>query len=291
MSTHKYILGTVQLGLDYGINNANGKPSMEQAHQMLAAAWDQGVRTLDTAEVYGNAHEVIGSFHRANPNHQFNIVTKFLAASLLEVGASARLQQVLDELQVNELDGWMFHNPAELDRHPELEQEIAGLRGKGLRHMGVSVYTNEDVLRAAAHKDVSIIQMPFNLLDNGGIRKDALKAAKDANVVVHVRSVFLQGVFFMDTDTLPPSMMPLVPYLEQLRLMAEANEMSVPELAMGYPFQHPDVDGVVIGTDNAEQIASNMAMASKPLGTGMMSQVESIRVHEAELLNPSNWNR
>ena len=60
---------------------------------------------------------------------------------------------------------------------------------------------------------------------------------------------------------------------------------------MGYPFQHPDIDGVVIGTDNPAQIQSNMAMACNELDGRIREQVESIRVAETELLNPSNWNR
>lgn len=292
VSTDKYILGTVQLGLDYGINNATGKPSQELAHAMLTAAWEQGVRTLDTAEVYGNAHEVIGNFHRANPEMRFNVVTKFLAASILENGAAARLDAVLKELDVEVLAGWMFHNPAELERNPEIVRQLAALKASGkIRHAGVSVYTNEDVIKAAATEHITIVQMPFNLLDNGGIRAEGLAAARAANMVVHVRSVFLQGVFFMDTAQLPQSIQPLLPYLEELRLLAEGSNLQIPQLAMGYPFQHPDIDGVVIGTDNAEQIKRNIAMANTAIGQRLRDQVEAVRVREADMLNPSNWNK
>ena len=36
-------LGTVQLGLSYGINNADGKPSQETANAILNAAIDGGI--------------------------------------------------------------------------------------------------------------------------------------------------------------------------------------------------------------------------------------------------------
>jgi len=288
----KYILGTVQLGLDYGINNASGKPSEDEAHAMLDAAWAQGVRTLDTAEVYGNAHEVIGNYHRSRSDRRFKVVTKFLAASLLEQGVEQGLRSVLEELHVERLEGWMFHNPAELDRHMALVDEMAGLQSTGLvGRIGVSVYTNEDVIRAANTRHVGLLQMPFNLLDNGGIRQEAISAAKAAGIEMHVRSVFLQGVFFMDTARLPQSLQPLLPYLEELRLLAEGSNLEIPQLALGYPFQHPDIDGVVIGTDNAQQIQRNMQMASADIGAGLRAQIEAIRVQEAEMLNPSNWNR
>ena len=49
------ILGTVELGLDYGINNSEGKPSKMQAFELLDTAWNGGIRELDTAAAYGDS--------------------------------------------------------------------------------------------------------------------------------------------------------------------------------------------------------------------------------------------
>ena len=76
ISTHKFILGTVQMGLDYGINNTNGQVSLENSHEILEYAFNHGIRILDSAEAYGNAHEVIGSFHKNHPDKLFEIITK-----------------------------------------------------------------------------------------------------------------------------------------------------------------------------------------------------------------------
>jgi len=51
----KFILGTVQLGVRYGINNSYGKPSQPEVTDMLHYAFNQGVRWLDTAEAYGSS--------------------------------------------------------------------------------------------------------------------------------------------------------------------------------------------------------------------------------------------
>ena len=57
-------------------------------------------------------------------------------------------------------------------------------------------------------------------------RAEGLAAARAANMVVHVRSVFLQGVFFMDTARLPHAIQPLLPHLEKNDsiLLAKWNE-------------------------------------------------------------------
>ena len=70
----KIILGTVQFGLDYGINNSNGKVSNNDSQEILKYAYENNIRTLDTAESYGNAHEVIGLFHKNNPQKLFKVI-------------------------------------------------------------------------------------------------------------------------------------------------------------------------------------------------------------------------
>ena len=59
----KLILGTVQFGLNYGINNTIGMMSEDKVFELLENAYDLGITTLDTAEAYGNAHSVISNFH------------------------------------------------------------------------------------------------------------------------------------------------------------------------------------------------------------------------------------
>ena len=105
----KLILGTVQMGLDYGINSKFGKISFKESHQILLKAYKSGVITLDTAEAYGNAHQVIGEFHRSNPNHKFNIVTK-VPHNFDSHSIENKIKEYLKDLEVNYLEVLMFHS-------------------------------------------------------------------------------------------------------------------------------------------------------------------------------------
>ena len=64
----KYIMGTAQLGVNYGINNHAGKPDTQTALNMLDYAWNLGVRTLDTASAYGDAELLIGRYQKTTGN-------------------------------------------------------------------------------------------------------------------------------------------------------------------------------------------------------------------------------
>ena len=56
---NKLVLGMVQLGLNYGINNRRGKPSKGESFSILDRAFEGGIRIFDTAAAYGNAEEIL----------------------------------------------------------------------------------------------------------------------------------------------------------------------------------------------------------------------------------------
>ena len=58
-------MGTVQLGLDYGINKKK-KPSKEESIKILECAYNNGIKIFDTAQAYGTAEEIIGEFIEKN---------------------------------------------------------------------------------------------------------------------------------------------------------------------------------------------------------------------------------
>ena len=55
-----FALGTVQLGLTYGLGEHAEKPTEEAAFAILDRAVELGVNTLDTANNYGDSEAVIG---------------------------------------------------------------------------------------------------------------------------------------------------------------------------------------------------------------------------------------
>ena len=73
----KLILGTVQFGLHYGVNNTTGKPSKENIKSILDSAYNSGIQLLDTAEAYGDSQNKIGEYHK-NSTNKFNIITYLL---------------------------------------------------------------------------------------------------------------------------------------------------------------------------------------------------------------------
>ena len=68
----KIALGTVQFGIDYGINSENGQVRPEEVRCILNYAHLQNIDLLDTAPAYGNSEKVLGEANVQN----FKVVTK-----------------------------------------------------------------------------------------------------------------------------------------------------------------------------------------------------------------------
>ena len=60
MKMYKLILGTAQLGLDYGIINSDGKPTNQKSFELIKECLNNGIYQFDTAQAYGNAEKKLG---------------------------------------------------------------------------------------------------------------------------------------------------------------------------------------------------------------------------------------
>ena len=97
MSQHRFILGTAQFGLNYGINNEVGKLGRDAIFNLLDFAHEQGILQLDTAEGYGDAQTVIGDYIKYS-GRTFQINTKFRVAESISI--AKQLDQSLQQLSV-----------------------------------------------------------------------------------------------------------------------------------------------------------------------------------------------
>ena len=216
---NKLILGTVQLGLEYGINNNEGKPSLQKSLNILNTAFDNGIGFLDTAESYGNSQEIIGEFHKQHPKKTFNVITKTTGDNLLNnEEVQKRISENLKVLNVNELYGYMFHNYESFNKSTHLLKELSLIKCQGkIKYLGISLYKNEELEDVITnYNDFDFIQIPFNLLDNATKRKSILERAKEKGIQIHTRSVFLQGLFFKESENLHNKIKELSHYLEKL---------------------------------------------------------------------------
>ena len=171
----KLILGTVQFGLNYGINNATGKPMEKQIFEMLDYAFEHGVEKLDTADVYGNASHILGLYNQKKQG-RYLINTKF---KINDLTITEQLKASLHSLSLQQIDTYFFHNYEDFIQNPHVLFELQILKkAKLINKIGLSVYNNLEVQSAIDSHLIDVIQLPFNLLDNNFQRGNLIKEAK-----------------------------------------------------------------------------------------------------------------
>lgn len=284
----KLILGTVQMGLSYGINNSTGKISIEDSFKILKYAFKNGIRTLDTAEAYGNSHEVIGTFHRKNPNRKFKIITKL--PNQINNNIVEKVESYLNDLYVNQIDTLLFHSFSSYSDNIESFEILKKLKSdRKIKNLGVSVYTNDEIEKVLLNDEVDIIQFPFNIFDNANLRKDILQKIKSKRKIVHTRSALLQGLFFKDIDDQNDIVQKLKNELILLSEISKNNKVSISELALSYCLQQSDIDNVLIGVDSMSQLIDNIKSVKYKIDSKTIAKINTIKVRNLDLLNPSLW--
>ena len=286
---NKLILGTVQFGLDYGINNTTGKLGTNQVLELLKIAYDHGIRILDTAEVYGNAHETIGDFHKKNGNSKFKIITKFPDV-IRNNSINEIVLDYIKQLAVNSIEVLMFHSFESFKTNYKALDSLVELKSKGyVNNIGVSVYTNDHLKQLLNEDLITVIQLPFNMLDNFNLRGDLLSQLKKKGKLIHTRSAFLQGLFFKNTNEKTPIVQKLKTELEILNQIIIESNCSKEELALSYCLHQENIDNVIIGVDSVFQLNANIKAASYEIGQDVIKVINNIKVKDLDLLNPSLW--
>ena len=292
MTKNKLILGTVQFGLNYGINNTIGKPSTKNIKSILDTAFQNNIHLLDTAEAYGDSQERIGEYHQGSSN-KFEIITKFSAAvKSLPLNINERIQRNIETLQVNHLYCYMFHSFNDFNTYyKSFEEDLITIKTKGLiKKIGVSLYTNEEFEEVLKYNTIDIVQLPFNLLDNISKRGEILTKAKNKGIEIHTRSAFLQGLFFKIPSTLNKTLKPLSSSIEYLQNLC-SSKYKMNDLALNYAYHQKNIDHVLIGVDSVSQLEENLLSINKSINQETIEQINNIDIVQTELLNPSNWNR
>jgi aryl-alcohol dehydrogenase-like predicted oxidoreductase len=281
----KLALGTVQFGLDYGISNKNGVPNDLDLNTIFNVAQNAYISILDTANAYGNAEERLGILSK----NQFEIVTKFSKVNseneLLE-----QLNNSLKKLKVDKIYGYLAHNADILIENPSFWNVLQKAKTENkIQKIGFSLYYPEQLVKLLDLNFIpDLVQLPYSILDRKF--EENLSILKQLGTEIHVRSVFLQGLYFMNPNELPIKLNSLNSTIVDFNTICEQNEVSIASTALNFVVSNPNIDKVVIGVENANQLQSNIDMISnwKP-NEELFSRIKSIKIQDKNLLNPVNW--
>lgn len=300
------IIGTAQLGVPYGSVCATVPPVAEEARAIVCDAARSGYG-IDTAPAYGPAESLIGQALRRGDGHGVRLTTK-LDVGVAEASDDAAVDVLRAETSVlrsrlalgEVVPDVLVHRPGQrVACDGAVWQQLRSLQEQGMiGRLGVSVYHPEQALDAVADPSVQIVQLPFNLLDKRWLQMgvaDAVRQRED--VVVHARSVFLQGVLVRPPDSWP-RICGVDPVALRARLQAVVGELGRVSLAdlcvayvRGHGLRHGWIGGIIVGIESMQQFRDTASLFGRAALSGEEIQFVDERVGEVpdQLLDPSAW--
>lgn len=260
-------LGTVQLGLEYSINDA--KPSRETSLEILRNSAKFGISSFDTAREYGSSENLIGSFLREYP--EATVISKFKISPHNMSNFDSAMKEVYESvtksrisLGIKKIPILLFHKGPEhsIEETSKLIPRIMNqLIEEGWIEMGgVSVFEVEEIPFLLESKEIQVLQIPINIMDHRLFRSNIYEKLILKDKIVFARSVFLKGLFFRRPETLKGKMDEAVPYLEALNRLSKKYGMSLAQMAISFVRDLKGVTSIILGADNVSQIQENIKL-------------------------------
>ena len=217
------------------------------------------------------------------------MITK-IPDSIVYDEVAQRIKKYCEELHVDFLEVLMFHSFETYKNCNKDLDSLESLKRAGIiKHIGVSIYTNEQIEELLLDDRITVVQLPYNLLDNESIRGDLLRQLQNKGKVVHSRSTFLQGLFFTENSKNNLIYQELSDEIEVIKSIAILENTTIINLALSYCINHENIDNVLIGVDSVKQLVDNLQALDYVISTESISKINAIKVKNTDLLNPSLW--
>ncbi len=295
------VLGTVQLGMKYGLNNQCGQPTESESFSILDTALAAGIDTFDTAWAYGTAEDVLGAWIRSRSlSGKVKVISKMKPHAINDYPDGTKISDIvrmeleksLKRLGLDSLEAYMFHSPY----YVYLKYAMDGLRQvkqDGLvKHVGVSVYDEAEALQAV-ELGSDCVQVPYNVFDQRLDSTHFFDRAKANKTTVFARSPFLQGLLLMRPDKLPTHLQYLKPFLGAFINIAQKYGRTQVEASLDFVYARCRADYIVFGVDNVRQLAQDLEDgAGSSVDDGMISEMSSaFKDLNRGAVNPSLWSK
>lgn len=298
-------LGTVEIGLPYGVGLPNPPPDNE-CIELLRFALDQGITYFDTAAGYGRSEELLGKAFGKIGDARPIIATKvsmqpsrkkphLVGKNLIKhinnsIDESLRRLQTpsLDLVQVY-VDQTTFTSGSAPD---SLITEMDKLITSGkVRWWGATSYGAKDALSVIQQGiPFRTLQVAYNLLDRT-LEDSILPKCRQNDIGIVIRSVFLQGILSHRMESYPKRLEVLKRTARQAQEICEEHGIALPEAALRFAIFGPAKANIIlVGTFSKKELTDNIRAESLgPLPSTLSQRLDPLSMNGSELVLPQTW--
>jgi aryl-alcohol dehydrogenase-like predicted oxidoreductase len=293
----------------------------EESLRSLQRAVDLGCNFFDTAWGYGEGHSenLLGQLVRANSDKKLYTATKIPPRNrkwparpeytpeesyppdhIEEYVHSSLKNSGLDSFDLMQFHTWDDRWASDERWHAKVES----LRRQGLFHaVGISLnrWEPENGVRAVRAGLVDAVQVIYNIFDQNP-EDELFPACREMNVAVIARVPFDEGTLtgtltkdsrwpegdWRNTYFVPENLIPSVERADRLKPIASRAGLSLPEMALRFILNRPEVSTIIPGMRKTAHVESNLAASDRgPLPESLHAE---LRAHRW-VRRPTRWSQ
>jgi D-threo-aldose 1-dehydrogenase len=282
--------------------------SDDQAHRVIEAAWDAGIRYFDTAPLYGFglSEQRLGAVLRTKPRDEFVISTK--VGRLLRSDAAPEpgqawqgtppvnpvfdfsydatmrsVEESLNRLRLDRVDVLLIHDP---DDH--FDEALSGayraldrLRAeRTVTAIGAGMNQAEMLARFAREADFDCFLLAgrYTLLDRTGA-KELLPLCLERGIAVIAGGVFNSGILAesgsMRHYNYEQAPADVVSRAQRIKAICERHGVDVKAAALQFPLRHAAVVTVLTGCRSITELQENVRLFDTPISDELWKELDA----------------
>jgi D-threo-aldose 1-dehydrogenase len=282
----------------------------EQAERMCRHAWDIGVRSFDTAPLYGYglAERRLGRVLREQPRDSYVVSTKvgrlIRPASAEELarpdnfkgtppdravwdfsrdGVLRSIEESLERLGLDRIDIVFIHDPDDHWR-PAIEEAypaLDDLRAQGVvRAIGAGMNQAEMLARFTrdADMDIHLCAGRYTLLDQSALR-ELLPVCLERRTSVVIGGLMNSGILADPSPGAPfnyaPAQNVWLQRAQHIRAVCERHGVSLRDAAIQFPLAHPAVVAVAAGVREPAHLDEYPAAMSRTIPSELWDELRA----------------
>ncbi len=302
------IMGTWQAGKKMWVGIED-----EDSIKAIRAAYEAGITTIDTAEVYGEGHsERIVAKALADVRDRVVYASKVFANHLNYDLVIEACDRSLKNLQTDYIDLYQIHWPSgsfnsQIVPIEETMKALNRLKEQGkIRAIGVSNFSRPQLEEAAQYGRIDSLQPPYSLFWRQ-VETDAMPYCMENNISILAYSSLAQGLLtgkfgpdcqFAEGDHRAKNKLfqgenyqRAQKALEQLRPIAERHQCTLAQLSLAWLIAQPQTNAIA-GARNAQQATANAKAAEIQLSESELHEIDQIGRQVSDYLDsdPVMWN-
>ena len=273
----KLILGTAQFGYPYGVNNIKKKRiNIRNINKVFEFYTKNNLNQIDTAESYGVNFDNLRKFN-------LKIDTKFVLNKKKQ--NENELLDLINKYKIKKkksINTIYIHDPENLFLKSGRKKFniLKNLKKKKFfNKIGISIYDLYLLKKIIKNFKIDVVQVPYSILDRRF--ENYFKVLKKKNILIHVRSIFLQGALISNYK----NRITRSPEVKNFKKLVNKYKINSKYACIHFVLKNRLVNKIIIGVDSHKQLKEILGYTYNV----KFNYLEDISSLNTKIIDPRNW--